>query len=55
MLDHGSKTIFKMAARSHSEKLICQYVLNQLANFHDQNVQGGFQGAESIGKGFNMT
>ena len=52
MLDHGSK----MAARSHSEKkLICQYVLNQLANFDDQNVQGGFQGAESIGKGFNMT
>ena len=45
-----------MAARSHSEKPICQYVLNQLVNFDDQNVQWeGFQGAESIGKGFNIT
>ena len=28
-----------MAARSHSEKPICQYLLHQLANLDDQNVQ----------------
>ena len=47
---------FQMAARSHSEKPICRYVLHQLANFDDQNVRWGtFQGADSNGKGFNMT
>ena len=38
------------------KKPIWQYLLHQLANFDDQNVQlEVFQGAESIGKGFNMT
>ena len=45
-----------MAAGSHSEKPICQYLLHQLANLNDQNVQYEvFLGAESIGRGFEMT
>ena len=44
-----------MAARSHSEKPICQYLLHQLANLDDQNVQYEFfWGAESIERGFEM-
>ena len=45
-----------MAAGSHSEKPTCLYLLHQLANLDDQNVQYEFfQGAESIGRGFDMT
>ena len=45
-----------MAARSHSEKPICLYLLHQLADLDDQNVKYEvFQCAESIGRGFEMT
>ena len=45
-----------MAASSHSEKSICQYLLHQLANLNDQNVQYVFfLGAGLIGMGFEMT
>ena len=45
-----------MAAGSHSEKPICLYLLHQLANLDDQNVQYEvFYCAESIGRGFEMT
>ena len=38
------------------KKPIWQYLLHQLANFDDQNVQlGVFQDAKSIGKGFKKT
>ena len=45
MLDHSSnlkKTIFKEAAESHSEKPRYHYLLHQLADFDDQNVQYEF-------------
>ena len=58
MLDYGSnsgKRFSKWPPEAILKNLLCQYVLHKSANFDDQNVQWGvFQGAELIGKGFNM-
>ena len=58
MLDHGSNS-GKQFVKWPPETIlrnICQYILHQLANLNDQNVQYEFfQGAESIRRGFEMT
>ena len=56
MVATEKKVFSKWPPEAILKNLLCQYVLHQFVNFDDQNVQYGvFQGAESIGKLFNMT